>query len=137
MKQFLARRVFLVIVFLFVCTIFANIDSFAQENAVTSNSVAFEDTTIIEFENNDSVELETVRMWLGNDFTFKSFKTEKNWTGQKTPQGVIIFTTNEPIQSGESVKFGIKTDKAEPKINWRIFDKNENLSCFSIHLSLD
>jgi len=126
MKQFLTRRVFLVIVFLFVCTIFANIDSFAQENSVTSNSVAFEDTTIIEFENNDSVELETVRMWLGNDFTFKSFKTEKNWTGQKTPQGVIIFTTNEPIQPGESVKFGIKTDKAVPKINWRIFDKNEN-----------
>src|SRR3989344_2955643 len=126
MKQFLARRVFLVIVFLFVCTIFANIDSFAQENAVTSNSVAFEDTTIIEFENSDSVELETVRMWLGNYFTFKSFKTEKNWTGQKPPQGVIIFTTNEPIQPGESVKFGIKTDKAEPKINWRVFDKNEN-----------
>ncbi|MBI2005780.1 MAG: biofilm-associated protein [Nitrosopumilales archaeon] len=126
MKQFLARRIFLVIAFLFVCTIFANIDSFAQENAVTSNSVAFEDTTIIEFENNDSVELETVRMWLGSDFTFKSFKTEKNWTGQKTPQGVIIFTTNEPIQPGESVKFGIKTDKVEPKINWRVFDKNEN-----------
>ena len=126
MKQFLTRRVFLVIAFLFVCTIFANIDSFAQENSVTSNSAAFEDTTIIEFENNDSVELETVRMWLGNDFTFKSFKTEKNWTGQKTPQGVIIFTTNEPIQPGESVKFGIKTDKAEPKINWRVFDKNEN-----------
>jgi hypothetical protein len=101
-------------------------DSFAQENAVTSKSIAFEDTTIIEFENNDSVEIETIRMWLGNDFTFKSFKTEKSWTGQKTPQGVIIFTTNEPIQPGESVKFGIKTDKAEPKINWRILDKNEN-----------
>jgi len=126
MKQFLTRRVFLVMAFLFVYTVFANIDSFAQENAVTSNSVAFEDTTIIEFENNDSVELETVRMWLGSDFTFKSFKTEKNWTGQKTPQGVIIFTTNEPIQPGESVKFGIKTDKIEPKINWRIFDTNEN-----------
>ena len=85
MKPFLTRRVFLVITFLFVCTIFANIDSFAQENSVTSNSAAFEDTTIIEFENSDSVELETVRMWLGNDFTFKSFKTEKNWSGQKPP----------------------------------------------------
>src|SRR3989344_4821934 len=126
MNWFLARRIFLVIVFLFVCTIFANIDSFAQENAVTSNSVAFEDTTIIEFENNDSVELETVRMWLGSDFTFKSFKTKKKWPGKKPPQGVIIFTTNEPIQPGESVKFGIKTDKIEPKINWRIFDTNEN-----------
>ena len=126
MRQFLARRIFLVIVFLFACTIFANIDSFAQENSVMSDSVAFEDTTIIEFENNNSAEIKTIRMWLGEDFTFKSFKTEKSWTGQKTPQGVIIFTTNEPIQSGESVKFGIKTDKPEPKINWRILDRNEN-----------
>lgn len=126
MNWFLTRRIFLAVMLLFVCTIFFNIDSFAQENAVTSNSVAFEDTTIIEFENNDSVEIETIRIWLGNDFTFKSFKTEKSWTGQKTPQGVIIFTTNEPIQPGESVKFGIKTDKAEPKINWRLLDKNEN-----------
>ncbi|MBM3910282.1 MAG: biofilm-associated protein [Thaumarchaeota archaeon] len=126
MNWFLARRIFLVVMLLFVYTIFFNIDSFAQENAVTSNSVAFEDTTIIEFENNDSVEIETIRMWLGSDFAFKSFKTEKSWTGQKTPQGVIIFTTNEPIQPGESVKFGIKTDKAEPKINWRLLDKNEN-----------
>ena len=125
MRQFLARRVFLAVMLLFVCTIFFNIDSFAQENSVSSNSVAFEDTTIIGFENNDSVEIETIRMWLDSDFTFKSFKTEKSWTGQKTPQGVIIFTTNEPIQTGESVKFGIKTDKAEPKINWRLLDKNE------------
>ncbi|HXV50648.1 MAG TPA: biofilm-associated protein, partial [Nitrosopumilaceae archaeon] len=126
MNWFLTRRIFLAVMLLFVYTIFFNIDSFAQENAVTSNSMAFEDTTIIEFENNDSVEIETIRMWLGSDFAFKSFKTEKSWTGQKTPQGVIIFTTNEPIQPGESVKFGIKTDKAEPKINWRLLDKNEN-----------
>jgi hypothetical protein len=125
MNWFLTRRIFLAVILLFVCTIFINIGSFAQEDTVTSNSVAFEDTTIIEFENNDSVEIETIRMWLSSDFTFKSFKTEKSWTGQKTPQGVIIFTTNEPIQPGESVKFGIKTDKAEPKINWRVLDKNE------------
>ncbi len=126
MNEFLAKRVFFATVFVFACTLFFNIDSFAQENSVTSKSVAFEDTTIIEFENNDSVEIETIRMWLGSDFAFKSFKTEKSWTGQKTPQGVIIFTTNEPIQPGESVKFGVKTDKVEPKINWRALDKNEN-----------
>ena len=125
MNWFLTRRIFLAVILLFVCTIFVNIGSFAQEDSVTSNSVAFEDTTIIEFENNDSVEIETIRVWLGSDFVFKSFKTEKSWTGKKTPQGVIIFTTGESIKSGESVKFGIKTDKSEPKINWRVLDKNE------------
>ena len=125
MMRLLGEKVFLIVAFLFVCAIFFSIDSFAQENSVTAKSTAFEDTTIIEFENNDSIEIETIRMWLGSDFTFKSFKTEKSWTGKKTPQGVIIFTTNEPVQSGDSVKFGIKTDKDEPKINWRILDKNE------------
>ena len=31
--------------------------------------------------------------FIGNDINFKSFKTESGWTGEKTPQGVIIFTS--------------------------------------------
>ncbi len=119
--------VFLAGLLLFVFTIFVNVNSFAQENLVTAKSVGYKDTTIVEFENNDSSEINTVRMWLGSDFTFKSFKTEKNWMAQKNPQGVLVFTTNEPIKSGESVKFGIKTDKPEPKINWKALDKNANV----------
>lgn len=120
-------RIFLIGVFLFVFAIFVNVNSFAQENLVTAKSVAFKETTIVEFENSDSSEINTIRMWLGSDFSFKSFKTEKSWTAQKNPQGVLVFTTNEPIKSGESVKFGIKTDKPEPKINWKALDKNENV----------
>jgi len=126
MHWFMTRRIFLASLPLFAFIIFVNVNSFAQENSVSSTSVAFQDTAIIEFENNDDIEIKTVRMWLGSDFTFKSFKTEKSWTGQKTPEGVIVFTTNEPIKLGESVKFGIKTDKSEPQINWRVLDKNEN-----------
>ncbi|MEK0336672.1 MAG: biofilm-associated protein, partial [Nitrosopumilus sp.] len=59
-------------------------------------------------------------------FSFKSFKTEKGWVGEKTPQGVIIFTSSETIKPGESVKFGIKTDKVKPGINWKALDKGDN-----------
>lgn len=101
----------------------------AEEKLVTTKSVGFEGTTIIEFENNEAstANIDTIRMWLGSDFTFKSFKTEKGWTGKKTPQGVIVFTTSTPIKPGEVVKFGIKTDKPKPGINWKAFENDKQL----------
>jgi hypothetical protein len=95
---------------------------YAQENIVTAKSVGFEETTIIEFENSadSTTEIDTIRIWLGSDFNFKSFKTEKGWTGQKTPEGLIVFTTSNPVQPGEVVKFGVKTDKPKPGINWKV-----------------
>ena len=70
-------------------------------------------------------EVNTFRIWLGSDFSFESFKTENGWVGEKTPQGVIIFTSSETIKPGESVKFGVKTDKEKPGINWKILDKED------------
>lgn len=98
---------------------------YAQEDPVLAKSLGLEKTTIIEFENNGSSEIKTFRLWLGTDFTFKSFKTEQGWIGNKTPQGVLVFSTENPVKSGESVKFGIKTDKAKPGINWKALDNNE------------
>ena len=98
----------------------------AQEKVVSAKSIGFEETTIIKFENIGNSDIETFRIWLGADNSFKSFKTEKGWTGEKTPQGVIIFTATDPIKPGQSVKFGIKTDKTQPGINWKAVDKNSN-----------
>jgi len=94
---------------------------YSQEELVTAKSIGFEDATIIEFKNsNDNTsEIDTFRIWLGSDSNFKSFKTERGWTGQKTPEGVIVFTTSNPVQPGEVVKFGVKTDKPKPGINWK------------------
>jgi len=97
----------------------------AQEKPVTAKSVGFEKTTIVEFENTGNTDVQTFRLWLGSDFSFKSFKTEKGWTGQKTPQGVLVFSTEIPVKPGESVKFGIKTDKEKPGINWKALDKTD------------
>lgn len=123
----LLRGVFLSIILLATAfTAFSINDVNAQQKLVKAESFAFEKTTIIEFENQQGgSEIETIRIWLGSDFTFKSFKTEKDWTGKKTPQGVIVFTTTNPIKSEESVKFGIKTDKEKPGINWKALDSND------------
>jgi hypothetical protein len=101
-----------------------------QSNAFADTvvkSTNFEKTTIIEFENNDNVQIKTVKIWLGkDDGVFKSFKTENNWIGAKTPQGMLVFSTEKPVKSGESIKFGIKTDIANPGINWKTIDSNGN-----------
>jgi hypothetical protein len=97
---------------------------------VTSKSIGFEETTIIEFHNSEdnTNDIDTIRIWLGSDVNFKSFKTEKGWIGQKTPQGVIIFTASTPVQPGEIVKFGVKTDKPIPGINWRaLYDSDKQI----------
>ena len=118
------RGIILLFVLAFsLVTVFSYSEIYAQKPAEVK-SVSFEETTIIEFENNGNTDIETIRMWLGSGFTFKSFKTEKGWIGEKNPQGVIILTTTEPIKPGESVKFGVKTDKPKPGINWKIIDVN-------------
>jgi len=105
-------------------TIFSVNEIDAQEKVVNVKSIAYEKTTIIEFENIGKSEIQSFRIWLVEDNLFKSFKTEKDWTGNKNPQEVIVFTTSEPIKLGESVKFGIKTDNANPEIIWKALDKN-------------
>jgi len=96
---------------------------------VDVKSISFEETTIIEVTNNSNENIDTFRIWLGSDFNFKSFKTEKGWVGEKTPQGVIVFSSSEIIKVGESVKFGVKTDKVNSRINWKALDeKNEQIN---------
>jgi len=110
---------------IFVVFIFSAATAASAETA--AKSTAFEKTTLVEFTNNDSTPIHTVKMWLGKDSgAFKSFKAEKGWTGTKSPQGVLIFTSTEPLAPGESVKFGIKTEIESPGVNWKTSDVTGN-----------
>ena len=96
---------------------------------VDVKSISFEETTIIEVTNNSNENIDTFRIWLGSDFNFKSFKTEKGWVGEKTPQGIMVFSSSDIIKVGESVKFGVKTDKVSSGINWKALnEKNEQIN---------
>jgi len=100
---------------------------FAEEIIVKSTS--FEDSTILELSNSrgNDVNVNTVRIWLSEENEFKTFKTEQGWTGRNTPQGVIIFTAQNGLSPGESVKFGIKTTLENPVINWKAVDLEGNV----------
>ena len=98
--------------------------SFADE--VIATSTGYEDSTILELKNSrgNTVEIDSVRIWLGEENDFKSFKTEQGWLGKKQLNGVIEFTSQNKVNPGESVKFGIKTVVPNPAINWKALDSN-------------
>jgi len=116
------RGILLSIILLFSLALFIT-PSNAYAEEVNVKSFAFEETTIIELTNDSDKEVNSFRIWLGSEASFTTYKTEKGWIGDKTPQGVIVFTSSESIKPGESVKFGVKTDKAKPGINWKALDK--------------
>ena len=125
MSKASTRGVFLSLVLLcLTVAIIVPINAYATET-INAKSFSFEETTIIEFTNSGKEDVNSFRIWLGSDVNFKSFKTESGWIGQKTPQGVIIFTSSESVKPGESIKIGVKTDKTNPGINWKALDKNE------------
>jgi len=98
--------------------------SFADD--VIATSTAFEDSTILELKNSrgNTVGVDSVRIWLSDENDFKSFKTEQGWLGKKQLNGVIEFTSQNKVNPGESVKFGIKTIEPNPIINWKALDSN-------------
>jgi len=99
-------------------------NSFADE--IVATGTGFENSTILELKNiRGNVEsINSVRIWLSGDNEFKTFKTEQGWIGKNTPQGVIVFTSQESLSPGESVKFGIKTTENNPVINWKALNSN-------------
>jgi len=124
MSRSSTRGIFLSVVLLFslvLITLPSNV--YGEEISITS--IALEETSLLELTNDSTKDVNTLRIWLGSDFNFKSFKTEKGWTGEKNSQGVIIFTSSESIKPGESVKFGVKTDKVNPGINWKVLDNKD------------
>jgi hypothetical protein len=116
---------------LFGVVIFAVFAVAHQSSSVFAETVAkstsFEKTTLIEYVNQEGTNIKSIRMWLGkDDGAFTSFKTEKGWTGTKTPQGVLVFTAEQILEPGKTVKFGIKTEIQSPGINWKTIDVNGN-----------
>ena len=115
MKKFSKRGIYLSTIILFsIFLVLIPIDVYANE--VDVKTVGLEETSIITITNNSEENIKMFRIWLGGDLNFESFKTEKGWIGEKTPQGVIIFTSSEPINKSESVKFGIKSSDIENNI---------------------
>ncbi len=122
MNESSMRGIFLSLILIFsLSVVLIPINAYAADDIVVE-SVVFEKSTIIELINDGKKEVNSFRIWLGSDYNFESFKTENGWVGEKTPQGVIVFSSPESVKQGESVKFGVKTNEPNPGINWKALD---------------
>ena len=114
---------------LLVSSIFAllSISEVNAEGTISVDAAGYENTIIIEFENDSDSKIKTVRMWSGGEITFESFKSEPGWGGGKYSDGkLMIFTATNTLNPGESVKFGLVTSEKVNGMNWKALDQNNN-----------
>ena len=103
--------------------------SIAEVNAegISVDTTGYENTIIVEFENNSEYKIKNVRMWPGGEIIFESFKSEPGWGGGKySDSKLIVFTATNTLNPGESVKFGLVTSEKIDGINWKALDQNDN-----------
>ena len=96
---------------------------------ISVNAKNLDNTILVEFSNspNNTSEIKTIKVWLGGDKTFKSFKTESGWGGGTYSDGkLLVFTAVDNLKAGESVKFGLITNQKVTGINWKALDENDN-----------
>jgi len=127
MRKYSTNAIFLSA--LLVLSIFTLI-SISEVNAaevISVNAKGYENTIIIEFENESTSKIKTIKVWPGGEIAVTSFKSEPEWGGGKYSDGkLLIFTATNTLNPGESVKFGLVTDEKVNAINWKALDPNDN-----------
>jgi len=119
--------IFISVLLVFSIFTLLSISEVNAEEIISVNAKSYENTIIIEFENESTYKIKTIRMWLGGDKSFESFKTEPGWGHGNFYDGrLLVFTSTNMLKPGESVKFGLTTIEKVNAINWKALDQNEN-----------
>ena len=127
MKRYSTSAIFISMLLVFSIFTLISISEVNAAEVISVNAKGYENTIIIEFENESTSKIKTVRMWPGGEVTFTSFKSESGWGGGKySDSKLLIFTATNTLNPGESVKFGLVTDEKVNAINWKVLDQNDN-----------
>ena len=126
MRRYSIRGIFTAVLLIFSIFTLLSISEVNAEEVISVNAKSYQNTIIIEFKNESASKIKTIKIWLGGDATFKSFKVEPDWGGGKYSDGkLLIFTATNTLNPGESVKFGLTTNEKVNGINWKALDLNE------------
>ena len=88
----------------------------ASPSVVTVTTTNTGGITVLSISNNANSTIGVVSFILQiNGGTFKSFNLDNNWAGMKTSPTTLAFSAIEPLMSGESTSFQIKTDQQIPR----------------------
>jgi len=124
MKVYKLSGIFVAVLLIFSIFTLLSISEVNAEKEIFVNAKGYQNTIIIEFENESVSKIKTIKMWLGGDATFKSFKVESDW-GYTPDNNLVVFTATNTLNPGESVKFGLVTDQKVTGMNWTAIDKND------------
>jgi len=125
MNVYKLSGVFASVLLIFSIFTLLSISEVNADEAISVSAESYQNTIIIEFENESASKIKTVKMWLGGDATFKSFKVESDW-GYTPDSKLVVFTATNTLNPGESVKFGLITNEKVNAINWKALDQNGN-----------
>jgi len=127
MKRYSTSAIFISVLLVFSIFTFISISEVNAAEVISVNAKGYENTIIIEFENESTSEIKTIRVWPGGEVTFTSFKSEPGWGGGKySDSKLLIFTATNTLNPGESVKFGLVTDEKVNAINWKVLDRSDS-----------
>jgi len=127
MRRYPTSGIFISVLLVFFIFTLISISEVNAAEVISVNAKGYENTIIIEFENESTSEIKTIRIWPGGEVTFTSFKSEPGWGGGKYSDGkLLIFTATNTLNPGESVKFGLITNEKATGINWKALDQNDN-----------
>jgi len=127
MRRYSTSGIFISMLLVFSIFTLISISEVNAAEIISVNAKGYENTTIIEFENESASKIKTIKVWPGGEVTFTSFKSEPGWGGGKYSDGkLLIFTATNTLNPGESVKFGLVTDEKVNAINWKALDRNDN-----------
>ena len=127
MKRYSTTAILISVLLVFSIFTLISISEVNAAEVISVNAKGYENTIIIEFENESTSKIKTIRVWSGGEVTFTSFKSEPGWGGGKySDSKLLIFTATNTLNPGESVKFGLVTDEKVNAMNWKVLDRNDN-----------
>jgi len=127
MRKYSTSGIFISVLLVFSIFTLISISEVNAAEVISVNAKGYENTIIIEFENESTSKIKTIKVWPGGEITFTSFKSEPGWGGGKySDSKLLIFTATNTLNPGESVKFGLVTDEKVNAINWKALDPNDN-----------
>jgi len=125
MKRYKLSGVFASVLLIFSIFTLLSISEVNADEAISVSAKSYQNTIIVEFENESASKVKTIKMWLGGDVTFESFKVESDW-GYTPDSKLVVFTATNTLNPGESAKFGLITNEKITGINWKALDQNDN-----------
>jgi len=127
MRRYSTSGIFISVLLVFSIFTLISISEVNAAEVISVNAKGYENTIIIEFENESASKIKTIKVWPGGEVTFTSFKSEPGWGGGKySDSKLLVFTATNTLNPGESVKFGLVTDEKVNAMNWKVLDGNDN-----------